>query len=187
VTIKYNPDGSAAWTNRYDGPVAGADAANFLAFDKAENIYVTGRSQNSHGGSAYATIKYRSDGTAMWTNRYVSPANLFDLVQGMAVTPAGAVIVAGYSQNARGGYDYLIFQLSQADNQPPALLSITQMSSSVRLRAGGFPGQSYEVQRSLDLDTWTTLFTGPASSTGILDYEDAAPPIGGAFYRLAVP
>jgi M6 family metalloprotease-like protein len=47
--------------------------------------------------------------------------------------------------------------------------------------------QSYLIQRSTDLLNWTTIQTATAAANGTLSYTDNSPPVGRAFYRIAVP
>jgi len=56
------------------------------------------------------------------------------------------------------------------------------------LRAYGIPGHTYDVQRSPDMITWTTISTSPvtAAPNGIVTYEDDSAPATEAYYRLAV-
>jgi hypothetical protein len=58
LTVKYSPDGTPVWTNRYDGRAGLDDIATSVAADGTGNIYVTGWSARSNGGTDYATIKY---------------------------------------------------------------------------------------------------------------------------------
>lgn len=51
----------------------------------------------------------------------------------------------------------------------------------------GIPGRSYEVQRSTDLNNWTTLTTVTAASNGAIVFIDNSPPSGSGFYRLRRP
>jgi hypothetical protein len=51
----------------------------------------------------------------------------------------------------------------------------------------GIPGQSYQVQRSTNLSSWTNLSTVVASATGAVTYIDEEPPEPSAFYRFAKP
>jgi len=67
VTIKYTPDGTALWTNRYDGPEHGADRIEAMAVDGSGGVYVSGES-----GTNIVTIKYTSQGAPVWTNTYIS-------------------------------------------------------------------------------------------------------------------
>ena len=51
----------------------------------------------------------------------------------------------------------------------------------------GIPGRAYEVQRSTDLNNWTTLTTVTAASNGAIVFIDNSPPSGSGFYRLRRP
>src|SRR5215472_16090371 len=67
--------GTPMWTNRYNGPANGDDQANAIAVDSSGNVFVTGVSAGSGGGTDYATIKYSNAGVPKWTNRYNGPGN----------------------------------------------------------------------------------------------------------------
>lgn len=59
---------------------------------------------------------------------------------------------------------------------------------NVALLFQGIPGQAYEIQRSTDLQTWSTVTTVIAAPDGTLPYTDTNPPSeGSAFYRTAIP
>ncbi len=57
LTLAYSSAGVPLWTNRYNGPGNGADAANAVAVDATGNVYITGVSSGI-GGQECATIKY---------------------------------------------------------------------------------------------------------------------------------
>jgi hypothetical protein len=89
ATVKYAPDGTALWTNRFDGPAQAGDFARALGVDGSGNVYVSGDSANAGSGQDIATVKYSSDGSALWTNRFTTfGTNLLQL-SGMAVDAAG--------------------------------------------------------------------------------------------------
>jgi len=58
ATIKYKPNGDAAWVRRYDGPGSNYDQALGIAVDGSGNVYVTGGSVGAGTDWDYATIKY---------------------------------------------------------------------------------------------------------------------------------
>jgi hypothetical protein len=69
----------------------------------------------------------------------------------------------------------------------PPSLALLSGGTSVRLDFTGLPSASYQIQRSVNLTTWTTLATLTAASNGALSYTDPSPLAGKAFYRIAKP
>jgi hypothetical protein len=59
VTIAYSSVGVPLWTNRYNGPAKGEDAAEAIAVDSSGNVFVTGHSWNGTNYD-YVTIEYSS-------------------------------------------------------------------------------------------------------------------------------
>jgi hypothetical protein len=57
----------------------------------------------------------------------------------------------------------------------------------ISLKFQGIPGRTYQIQRSSDLTTWTTLATITASASGSLTFTDESPPEPNGYYRLAQP
>jgi hypothetical protein len=55
------------------------------------------------------------------------------------------------------------------------------------VRFQGIPGRRYDLQRSTNLMTWSTLTNIAANATGGIEYEDTAPPAPQGFYRLRAP
>jgi len=68
VTIKYDVNGNPAWTNYFKSSPTSQESASDIAVDAVGNIFVTGNSFDN-GGSCL-TIKYASDGSVSWANRY---------------------------------------------------------------------------------------------------------------------
>jgi hypothetical protein len=78
------------------------------------NVIVTGYSTGSGSSFDYATIKYSSAGTPLWTNRYNGPGNGYDRANAVAVGTNDSVIVTGYSFSSGNGYDYATIEYSSA-------------------------------------------------------------------------
>ena len=104
VTIKYNSSGVQQWIAEYNGPGNGMDEAHAIAIDASgNNIYVTGWSYgDSTTGFDYATIKYNSSGTRLWTARYNNTTNGTDEAFDVGVDNAGNVYVTGTSDGTSG-------------------------------------------------------------------------------------
>ncbi len=95
------------WVARYDGSASGDDRSAAVAVDNSGNVYVTGYSTGSVSGTDYATAKYASDGTVLWTKSYNGSANGSDEAVAVAVDNQGNVYVTGLSEGVDTGNDYL--------------------------------------------------------------------------------
>ena len=124
TTIKYNTNGVEQWVATYDG-AGRSDEANALALDAAGNVYVTGRSaaglDEDQQDADYTTIKYDSDGNALWVKKYDGPAagNLFDEALAITVDASGNVYVTGRSSGsgAEDSNDYATIKYDANGNE----------------------------------------------------------------------
>jgi uncharacterized delta-60 repeat protein len=119
ATIKYDNDGIAQWTRRYNGPGNGNDEATAIAVDQWGNVYVTGWSESSRGSFVYdyLTIKYDKEGRTQWTRRYNGPGNGFDIARAIAVDKEGHVYVTGESTGSGSGTDYATVKYNTNGNE----------------------------------------------------------------------
>lgn len=110
LIIKYSGSGVPLWTNRYDSPESLGDAANGVAVDANDNVFVTGICCAEHGidNGDFATIKYSGAGVPLWTNYYNGPGDGGDVAWAIAVDSGGNVLVAGHSEGADGSKDYAV-------------------------------------------------------------------------------
>jgi uncharacterized delta-60 repeat protein len=102
------------WVQRYSGTGYGSDQASAIATDSSNNVIVTGYSIASASDYDYATIKYSSAGTPLWTNRYNGPGNGSDQAKAVAVDGSNNVIVTGYSTGNTSSKDYATIKYSSA-------------------------------------------------------------------------
>jgi uncharacterized delta-60 repeat protein len=117
ATIKYNSDGMQQWVRRYNGPGNGSDGATAIALDSEGNIYVTGGSTGNETHSDYTTIKYNSDGTELWVQRYNGTDNYYDAVFSMAVDSNNNIYVTGVSSGSGKYSDYLTIKYNSSGAQ----------------------------------------------------------------------
>ena len=104
ATIKYGPDGTQLWVDRYNGTANADDKACAIAVDGSGNIAVTGTAGLGVNPD-YLTIKYYPGGSRAW----VLPLNQgLDFACDLAVDNSGNVCVTGYN-GINPGYvlDYL--------------------------------------------------------------------------------
>jgi uncharacterized delta-60 repeat protein len=112
ATIKYNSEGDQLWVSRYNGPDSLQDGANALILDAAGNVYVTGGSAKDWYEDC-VTIKYNSNGSEIWVQRYDGPGNGWDQGKAIAVDNGGNVYVTGGSYGDGTKTDYVTIKYSQ--------------------------------------------------------------------------
>jgi hypothetical protein len=116
ATIKYDPNGAQLWVARYNGGF-GTDGAAAIAVDQSANVYVTGWSYDAEGLPHYATLKYDSNGNAIWAARYNGPGNGPDYAVALRLDPSGNVYVTGASAGVGTSLDYATIKYDSAGNQ----------------------------------------------------------------------
>jgi len=101
LAIKYAGDGTALWTNFYNGPGNGDDFGWWVRVDAADNVYAAASSANADTGHGIAIVKYSSAGTPLWTNFYNSASTNRDYPTSFAVDASGNsyVLVMTYSDS----------------------------------------------------------------------------------------
>jgi hypothetical protein len=110
----YSSDGILTSYQSYDGPGAGNDAANAIAIDKDNNIYVTGYSKGLGTRVDYLTIKYGPAGGPMqWLQTYNFTSSGYNSCSSVAVDNYGNVFITGFSQNNSPTYDIATIKYSQ--------------------------------------------------------------------------
>jgi len=62
--------------------------------------------------------------------------------------------------------------------------SFTVTGGVATMTFAGIPGYSYQVQRSTDLSSWSTIWTTNAPSGGLFEFNDSGAPEPNAYYRL---
>lgn len=94
-TVKLTSTFGLAWVQNYTGQGL-EDVGKAVGGDNLGNVYITGHTRKTNGGSDFITIKYGPTGTVLWERRYqarndswIAEANK------LAVTDDGGVIVTG--------------------------------------------------------------------------------------------
>ncbi|MCS7223166.1 MAG: hypothetical protein NZ959_01205 [Armatimonadetes bacterium] len=98
VTIKYSPDGSVLWLQKYNGPVSSTEYASDAVVDGDGNVYVCGASTGSTNNLDMVLLKYNRDGILQWVRRYNGPADGRDDASSLCLDPQGNIIITGSSQ-----------------------------------------------------------------------------------------
>ncbi len=85
-----------AWVARYNNGITnGTNQAVKMALDNADNIYVTGFSENANSNLGYVTIKYAPNGSQLWVARYDSTNHSSASPSGLVLDFSNNVIVTG--------------------------------------------------------------------------------------------
>jgi uncharacterized delta-60 repeat protein len=160
ATIRYSSEGAEQWVSRYSGEANGGDEPFDIAVDESGNTYVTGYSYNGSTSFDYITIKYDSDGTEQWVEKYDGPANGGDLAYAIAVDDLENVYVTGYSYGDSTYSDYLTIKY----NSNGAEQWIVRYSG---------PGNSTDIAEAIALDQAGNVYV-TGHSTGIDTDDDYA-------------
>jgi hypothetical protein len=98
ATVKYSSAGVELWASRYDGigyATNRLDSPTGIALDNSGNVFVTGVSDSTSGGRAYATVKYDPAGNELWAARYGGSATTVGIASAICIDAAGNAIVTG--------------------------------------------------------------------------------------------
>ena len=76
ITVAYDSSGNELWTARYNGKGNGEDRPMAIATDSQENVYVTGKSEDSWTEDDFCTIKYSVREPILQTTINIDPNTL---------------------------------------------------------------------------------------------------------------
>lgn len=107
VTIRFAPDGTVSWLERYNGNGDGSDAATGLCVDPAGNVYVAGNTFRPRSGFDVLTLKYDAAGRLRWQSFYDSGELRGDHGRRLALDGRGHVFVTGQSYELFTSIDYV--------------------------------------------------------------------------------
>jgi hypothetical protein len=89
------------WIRTYFNVPTKINQATSIAIAPDGNIIVGGTSQNDSGDLDYEIIKYKANGDEIWRARYGSQNQGNDELRGMALDPAGNIVVTGTSSTVK--------------------------------------------------------------------------------------
>lgn len=111
LVAKYTLDGTLLWTETYDAPGEGIDAALSVATDAANAVYVSGRINWAQG---YATIKLDADGVFQWEQFEDGDiGSTFEFIA-VDVGPDGNPVVVGNPESVCGVFETRVWKCDAA-------------------------------------------------------------------------
>lgn len=147
------------WTQRYNGPMDSTEYLNSMTVDQAGNVYVTGGSIGS--GGAYldiVTIKYNSNGSVQWLQRYNGPGDSTDIGNSIVVDGSGNVYITGESYGVGTKSDIITIKYNSAGVQQ-------------WLQRYNGPENMLDEGRQILLDASGNLFVRGTTVTNATDYD----------------
>jgi hypothetical protein len=153
ATLKYAPDGTRLWEQRYNGPGNGNDVAVSLTLDDNGNVFITGYSMGSYTGMDFATIKYWSNsGNLSWVTRSNGLVNGDDFARKIEIDAYGNAYVIGVSD----GEDKTDF------------LTVKYSTAGTPLWAARYdrPGMSWESGYDIKIDASANVYVTGESNFG---------------------
>jgi len=110
VLLKFSPDGTLLWQNRWGG--SGSDQAQAVAVGADGSVYVSGGT-SSFGGGGVFVLKFAPDGTLVWQKHWGTGD---EAGQGVAVGPDANIYVAGVAARPAqvGASDLVLLKIDPA-------------------------------------------------------------------------
>lgn len=118
LTVKLDLNGDTVWTRTYDYN-GEYDQANSIYVDRAGNVYVTGQSDQditAVSNDDYTTIKYSSNGTQQWVQRFNGLGDAVDRAEKIVADDSGNVYITGRSDNGSND-DYVTIRYNSSGTQ----------------------------------------------------------------------
>jgi hypothetical protein len=175
-TIAIGTNGSTLWSSYYPSNAVSSSVANAIAVDNANNSYVTGYSPGPNGTNNIVTIKYDPNGNQLWLQSYNGLNAGNDAGNAIAVDKNGSVYVTGYETLPGGGTGIVTIKYIPISIQ-------RQTNGTVLIETQGTPGESFDIEASIDLLNWLDLGTVLADTNGLMMFDDTnAPNFPSRFY-----
>jgi len=192
ILIKYSNAGVETWLRRYNGSANGDDNTNALLYKNDNEIYLTGKAQNTGSGADIVMLKFDNAGVALDTVLFNGSANGND--EGFAITSdaSGYLYLAGRSAETGTGNDGIVikytitgiiewsYKYNSSGSGSDAFAGVVVDASTSRnvyitgTALGGASGTNYVTiklvqDRVLDLNVWIQGFYKPATNSMVRD------------------
>ena len=121
-TMKWNPNScDTVWTRTYNFSANQSDKVESMIVDAAGNVYITGRSDSDPNDTIdnndIVTIKYNTNGSQQWLQRYNGIGNLRDEPSKIILDNSGHVLVCGRMEKLNDD-DFVVIKYDQVTGTP---------------------------------------------------------------------
>lgn len=150
------------------------EVATAMAMDVSGNVSIAGYTSTGLNSDAIS-VEYDYTGTLLASTVFNGTANSYDEATAVTFNPLGDTYVAGYSTNATGNADYLVYKRSGLPLQASSPFTATQYYTKADLVwADTSSGETgfYVERKTGDCasgNPWVLLYTTPANSTTYTD------------------
>ena len=169
ASIKFDNTGILQWSSLYTGPL-GSDNGNSIITDAPGNVYVSGETMDPVENGNFVTIKYNSAGVQQWIKFYNGTSSSTDVPTGIYLDAAGAVYVAGQSDNVPTNMDfgvvkYSLTPLSATQSQTDLTCNAVCNGTATVVASGGIAPYTYSWTSGGNAATETGLCAGNYTCT----------------------
>lgn len=184
--IRYDVAGNLLWQKTLDRPSSN-EALYAMSIDLSGTVCLTGTTDIG-GNEDVLTVKYDNDGNIFGASVYNGSANDDDIPAAVVANSYGETFVAGYTINASGDNDYMVFLADGESMQPPSPLTAVQRYTQVDLSwaDNSLDELGFRLERKVGSceseNSWNSLYT---ASPGEVSHSDLNLSIGSTFcYRV---
>lgn len=171
--IRYNPAGDVVWQKTHPRH-ANDDYVTAMGMDNSGNIYVAGNTSNGLTTDSI-TIKYDYEGIVVGETIYNGAADSFDESASVVANTRGEAFIAGYTTNAAGNTDYLVYKVAGDPlpapypfNRAPLYTTVTLTWADKSTVEDGFILERKDGTCSSS-NAWSTIATLPTDTTSYTD------------------
>jgi hypothetical protein len=164
LALSVSAASAQSWTNLYSGSSTSNAVAYAIALSGNGNVYVTGTSSLTNGGTDFATVAYSSAGVPLWTNLYNATGSDKDGATVITADLAGNVYVSGTS-SAFGGitlaYSTAGIPIWTNIYNGPGSLPVgiaADSNGNIYLLGGGGSNYVTRAYSSAGIPLWTNLY-----------------------------
>ncbi|MBI5142241.1 MAG: DUF2341 domain-containing protein [Nitrospirae bacterium] len=171
--IRYDSDGNIVWEKTLDRPL-NDDLAVTMGMDISGNVCVVGNTNNGTD-SDILSVKYHYDGSIIGATLFSGISGGHDEASGVAINSLGEAFIGGYTTNASGNTDFLMFKCAWDHIQVPSPFTASAYYTQVALSwfDNATAEDGYRIERKngncASANAWQLIHTASANTTSYTD------------------